>query len=96
MPNETTKPETNAEVGGRVDPLVINRIEAIKIFFRAIDHDDPYWTDLVEDHLVFDEKTDDVISWPDQWDVGRALGFTDEEMETATGVEKGRLKKLGL
>lgn len=76
--------------------FVISRQEAIKLFFRAIDHDDPYWTDLVEDHLVFDESGDDVIDWPNQWDVGRALGFTDEEMETATGGEPGRLKELGL
>ena len=75
--------------------VVLNRAAAIKLFFMAIDHDDPYWTDLVEDHLVFDEK-DNVIDWPNQWVVGRAMGFTNEEMETATGAEKGRLEKLGL
>ena len=70
-----TETETRADVGGRVDPAVINRQQAIKIFFQAIDHDDPYWTDLVEDHLVFNDDGD-VIAWPSQYDVGRALGFT--------------------
>ena len=76
--------------------IVINRQQAIEIFFKAIQHDDPYWTDLVEDHLVFDESGEDVIAWPSQYDVGRALGFTDEEMESAEGLERGRLKELGL
>ncbi len=39
---------------------------------------------------------DDVIAWPSQYDVGRALGFTDMEMENAEGIEEGRLKELGL
>ena len=93
--NETEKQETDTIVDGLIDPAVINRQQAIKIFFQAIDHDDPYWTDLVEDHLVFNDD-DDVIAWPSQYDVGRALGFTDEEMETAEGLEQGRLKELGL
>jgi len=75
--------------------LVISREQAIHTFFRAIDHDDPYWTDLVEHLCVYDED-DEIVDWPNQWDMGRALGFTDEEMEAATGVEKGRLKVLGL
>lgn len=79
---------------GLVAPVVISREQAIKIFFDAIRHDDPYWTDLVEDHLVWDG--DDVIAWPSQYDVGRALGFTDMEMENAEGIEEGRLKELGL
>ena len=76
--------------------VVISREQAIKIFFMAIDHDDPYWTDLVEDHLVFDDKGDDVIAWPSQWDVGQALGFSIEEMEKGAGMEPGRLTELGL
>jgi len=95
MANETEKQEASTEQGGLIDPVVINRQQAIKIFFNAIDHDDPYWTDLVEDHLVFNDD-DDVIAWPSQYDVGRALGFTDSEMETAEGLEQGRLKELGL
>ncbi|WP_396586431.1 hypothetical protein [Bermanella sp. R86510] len=71
--------------------IVINRQEAIKIFFKAVDHDDPYWDNLVDDH--YNEEND---TWPSQWDVGRVLGFTDEEMEIAEGMEKGRLKELGL
>lgn len=67
--------------------VVINRQQAIEIFFKAVQHDDPYWTDLVEDHLVFNESGDDVVAWPTQYDVGRALGFTDEEMKTAEGLE---------
>jgi hypothetical protein len=74
--------------------IEVTREEAIKLFFKAINHDDPYWTDLVEDHLVWDG--DDVIAWPSCYDVGRSLGFSDEEMETAEGLEPGRLKKLGL
>jgi len=76
--------------------VAVSRPDAIKLFFKAINHDDPYWVDLVEDHLVFDESGDDVIAWPSQYDVGRALGFTDEEMEAAEGIERGRLKELGL
>ena len=71
-----------------------NRQQAIEIFFRAIDHDDPYWTNLVEDHLILNENGD-VVEWPSQYDVGRALGFTDYEMEIATGLEEGRLAELG-
>lgn len=78
------------------EEIKITRQEAIKLFFKAISHDDPYWTDLVEDHLVFDDSGDNVIAWPSQYDVGRSLGFSDEEMETAEGVEPGRLKELGL
>lgn len=95
MTNETEKQENGTEQGGLIDPVVINRQQAIKIFFSAINHDDPYWTDLVEDHLVFNDD-DDVIAWPSQYDVGRALGFTDDEMEIAEGIDKGRLKVLGL
>lgn len=78
-----------------VERLVISREQAIETFFRAIDHDDPYWTDLVEDLCVYDDD-DEIVNWPSQWDMGRALGFTDEEMEIATSAEKGRLKELGL
>lgn len=78
------------------EKIEITRQDAIKLFFKAIRHDDPYWIDLVEDHLVFDDSGDNVIAWPSQYDVGRSLGFSDEEMETAEGVEPGRLKKLGL
>lgn len=74
----------------------VTRKEAIKLFFKAINHEDPYWTDLVEDHLVFDESGENVVAWPNCFDVGRSLGFSDEEMETAEGIEPGRLKKLGL
>jgi hypothetical protein len=54
----------------------ICRGDAIKIFFRAVDHDDPYWDGLVDEW--YDEETD---TEPSQWCVGRALGFTDAEME---------------
>ncbi len=96
MSKTNTENDISANGDRPVQALVISRQEAIKIFFSAIDHDDPYWTDLVEDHLVFDERGEDVIAWPNQWDVGRALGFTDEEMETAAGSTPGRLKELGL
>lgn len=84
-----------SEVTNPIERIVISREQAIKTFFRAIDHDDPYWTDLVEDLCVYDDD-DELVNWPNQWDMGRALGFTDEEMEVATGAEKGRLKELGL
>lgn len=73
----------------------INREDAIKIFFRAIEHDDHYWTDLVEEFCSFDDE-DEIVNWPSQWDIGASLGFSDEEMEIATGTEKGILKYLGL
>ena len=95
MTNETEKLENGTGLGGRINPVVVSRKQAIKVFFKAIQHDAPYWTDLVEDHLVFNDD-DDVIAWPSQYDIGRALGFTDDEMETAEGLEKGRLKELGL
>lgn len=76
--------------------IKITRQEAINIFFKAVEHDDPYWTDLVESHLVFDESGDNLIAWPSQYDIGRSLGFSDEEMEIADGIGLGRLKELGL
>ena len=88
--------KANDAVTNPVERIVINRQQAIKIFFKAVDHEDPYWFDLVEDLLLFDERTDDVIAWPSQHDIGRALGFTNDEMETAQGIEKGRLTELGL
>ena len=74
-----------------VQKLVMQRQDAITIFFKAIDQDDPYWDLLVDDW--YDEKTD---TEPSQWDVGRALGFTDNEMELAAGLPLGRLKELGV
>lgn len=67
----------------------ISRTEAIKVFFRAIDHDDPYWDTLTEE--FYDEATD---SWPSQWDVGLALGFTIDEMAEAQGVDPDQLRDL--
>lgn len=75
----------------RDERLVINRDQAIKVFFMAVDHEDPYWGNLMDDY--YDEKTD---SFPTQRAVGRALGFTDLEMEIADGMTPGRLKGLGL
>lgn len=69
----------------------INREQALKVFFRAIDHEDPYWDSLLEE--FYDEETD---SFPSQWEVGAALGFSDEEMEKANGMEPGRLTELDL
>lgn len=92
--------EKNDVEASGVERFVMNRQQAIRVFFKAIDHDDPYWTDTLdaadESLLVFDDNGDDLLRWPNQWDVGRALGFTDEEMEVATGAEPGRLKELGL
>lgn len=68
-----------------------NRQQAIVLFFKAIDHDDPYWIDLVED--FYEEEPE---SWPNQFHVGKALGFTTTEMESATGMEPGTIEKLGL
>jgi hypothetical protein len=93
---ETTVTKNPTKLGGQIERVVINREQAIKVFFRAIDHDDPYWTDLVEDYSHFDDNEPANDIWPSQWQVGRALGFTDAEMEKANGVEKGRLKLLNL
>ena len=69
----------------------VSRQQAIKVFFQAVNNDDPCWDSLMED--FYDEETD---SFPTQWEVGRALGFSNAEMEEAAGVEKGRLEELGL
>jgi len=53
----------------------ISRKDAIKIFCRATDKDDPYWDNLVEDH--YDEENDD---WPTIYDVLEPLGVTKEEV----------------
>lgn len=74
----------------------MTREGALKIFFKVVDQEDPYWMDMVEDHLIFDEDGEDVIAWPSVYSVGRALGFSDTEMEVAEGLEAGRLKELGL
>ena len=99
MNGQTENQNPVCSSGSSQEPVVINRQQAISVFFKAIDHDDPYWTDTLEaadeSLLVFNED-DDLVSWPSQFDIGRALGFTDEEMESATGTEKGRLKELGL
>ncbi len=99
LPEQDKLKETSVLSKSTVERVVINRQQAIKLFFKAIDHDDPYWTDLLdaadETLLVFDDG-DNLINWPNQWDVGRALGFTDDEMEKAAGSEPGRLKELGL
>lgn len=82
-----------------VERIVISRQQAIALFFKVIEHDDPYWTDTLEaadESLLVLDGDDNLVSWPSCWDVGRSLGFSDEEMEVATGTEKGRLKELGL
>ena len=69
----------------------ITREEALRLFFKAIDHDDPYWENLMQD--FYDEESE---NFPSQWQVGKALGFSVEEMERACGVEPGRLIDLGV
>lgn len=72
--------EPNAE--GPITPVwkgSLTRSQAIRLFERAADHDDPFWSDLVEDY--YDEKTD---TMPTIYHLFAALGITEDEYKEAT------------
>lgn len=57
----------------------LTRSQAIKLIDRATDHDDPFWSDLVEEY--YDEETD---TMPTIFDLFAALGITKDEHQKAT------------
>ncbi len=58
--------------------MKITRKDAIRIFCKITDRDDPYWMDLIEEH--YDEKKDD---WPTIYDVLEPLGVNKKEIDEA-------------
>lgn len=56
----------------------INRQQAIKLFLKATDYDDPYWSDLTEE--FYDEKNDSIITI---YEVFEAIGISKDEVEKA-------------
>ena len=59
----------------------LTKTEAIQLIESLTDKDDPYWSNVVEDH--YDEDTD---SWPSIYQVFAGLGITEEEYRKATGA----------
>ena len=70
---------------------IMSRDDAIRILMGSTEHEDPHWENLVQDW--YDEDTDTI---PSVWDVFRAAGFNDPEIEKAAGLRPGRLQELGL
>lgn len=64
------------------DKRKLTRQQAIKILCNAIDQEDPYWENLVEDH--YDEDSD---TMPSAFHVLDALGITESEYKQATGAQ---------
>ena len=62
---------------------VLTRKQAIQILDRAMEHDDPFWENLVQDH--YDEKTD---TMPTIFHVFSALGISPDEYRAAVGQER--------
>ena len=54
----------------------ITRQQAIQLICRATNHDDPFWSDFVEEY--YDEKSD---TMPTIYDVLRPLGITKKEID---------------
>lgn len=60
----------------------ITRKQAIKIIDQATNKSgyDDWWTDLMDDFGLYDEKTD---TYPNLNDIFSALGVTEEELKEA-------------
>lgn len=63
-------------------PGKLTREDAIQLIDRVTDQDDPYWSNLVDDH--YDEDTD---TMPTIFHVFAALGVTEEEYKAVTGAD---------
>ena len=61
--------------------MKISRQDAIKLFCRVTDKDDPYWINLVEEFC--DDESDD---WPTIYDVLGAIGVSRDEIDKAEGA----------
>lgn len=60
----------------------LTRLQAIKLVEVATNHDDPFWSDLVEE--FYDEETD---TMPSIMDLMHALGVTEEEYKEVSGAQ---------
>ncbi len=56
----------------------VTREDAIRIFDRATDKEDPYWIDMMETFGLYDEASD---TWATISDVFFALGVTREDLD---------------
>ena len=63
-------------------PYKLTRLQAVSLVDRASDRDDPYWSNVVEDH--YDEATD---TMPSIYDLFAALGVSENEYKEATGAQ---------
>jgi len=65
-------------------PGTLSREDAIKIFDRATDRDDPFWENIVEE--FHDEDSDTV---PSIFHVFEALGVSRDEYKILSGIDGG-------
>ena len=63
-------------------PYKLSRSQAISLVDRASDQDDPYWSNVVEDH--YDEATD---TMPSIYDLFAALGVSEDAYKKVTGAQ---------